>query len=72
MSKQEYLKQRYLNEELKDVLTECEKIVSDWKHSDQADQRLQRLYRMQVNHQIQSLIKVIEKICLFYTPEEKQ
>ena len=50
MSKQEYLKQKHLNDELKEVLAECEKIVSDWKHSDSADVRLQRLYRMQVNH----------------------
>ena len=50
VSKKEYMKQKFLNDELKAVLTECEKIVSDWKHSDGADIRLQRLYRMQVNH----------------------
>jgi hypothetical protein len=26
---------------------------------------------LEVNHQVQELIKVIEKICLFYAPEDK-
>jgi len=60
------MKQKYLADELKVVLGECEKIVSDWKHSNAADVRLQRLYRMQVNHSMQGLIKVIEKMCIFY------
>lgn len=63
VNKKDYLKQKYLGKELSSVLSECEKLVSDWRQSDTSDSRLQRLYRMQVNFSIHNLIKVIEKMC---------